>query len=103
MNDQSERDRRQVHQFIRAVRERVWAWDPVGLAGPGTPDDEYDCIVSPLAGYLRQGLPADAIALRLRPYVEQHFGVGLDPVATQAFATSLVAWYDAEGKPSTYG
>jgi hypothetical protein len=100
MTEMSERDRREIGQFIRDVRERIWAWDPARLAGLDAPDDEYDCVVGPVTGWLRQGLRAETLAERLRTFVRQDFGV--DPVDTETFAAGLVAWYDAEAKPSAF-
>lgn len=101
MTEKSERDRREIGEFIGEVRERIWAWDPAGLAGLGAPDDEYDRVVSPLTGWLREGLPADALAERLRRFLAQNFGV--DPIGTETFVASLVFWYDGEGRPSAFG
>jgi hypothetical protein len=95
VTEKSERDRRDMGVFIREVRARVWAWDPVGLAGLGAPDDEYDCLVGPLTGALREGLPADALANRIRNHVIEHFAV--EPSGTDIFSAELNAWYRRSG------
>lgn len=101
MTDSSERERRAIRQFIREVRARVWAWDPVGLADIGAPADEYDCLVGPVTGALREGLSADDVADRLREQVIEHFGV--DPSGTAAFSVGLIAWYRESRTDSILG
>lgn len=91
VSDDAELDRRAVRQVIREVRARIWAWDPVGLAEMGAPEDEYDCLVGPVTGALREGLSAEDMAARLRAHGTEHFSAQLG--GTQAFSESLIAWY----------
>lgn len=91
MTDKSERDRAATSEFIREIQGRIWAWDPVGLAGMGAPEDEYDCLVGPVTGSLREGLPADVLASRLRLHVLAHFGS--QPRDLEAFVADLIRWY----------
>ena len=57
--------RREDREFLRMLSDRIWAWDPIGVAGIGAPNDEYDCLVAPVSGWLKEGLAASAIAERL--------------------------------------
>jgi hypothetical protein len=92
MTEKSERDRHAIGQFIREVRARIWTWDPIGLAEMGAPEDEYDCLVGPVTGALREHLSADDMADRMRVQVIDHFGV--EPSGTEAFSVGILAWYD---------
>ena len=91
MTDKSERDRVVTSEFIREIRVRIWAWDPIGLAGLGAPEDEYDCLVGPVTGALREGLLADAVVSRLRGHVIAH--IGSEPDDIEAFVADLIPWY----------
>jgi hypothetical protein len=93
MTDQSERKRRAFNALIPDVRARISAWDPAGLTEVGAPDDEYDCLVGPVAAGLREGLSADALADQLRTVVLDDFGI--EPKGTEAFAKDIVKWYEA--------
>src|SRR5258706_5090574 len=91
MTDKSERDRIATSEFIREIRVRIWPWDPIGLAGVGAPEDEYDCLVGPVTGALREGLQADVLVSRLRGHVLAHFGSQPDDI--EAFVADLTRWY----------
>jgi hypothetical protein len=93
MTDKSERDRAVASEFIREIRVRIWAWDPIGLAGLGAPEDEYDCLVGPVTGALREGLQADVLAGRLRGHVLAHFGS--QPRHVEAFVADLIPWHSS--------
>lgn len=96
----SKRDRREIAEFIDGVRERIWAWDPVRLVDLGVPDDEYDCLVGPVTGGLREGLSPAALSGRLEAFVRGHFGQV--PQDAYEFANSIVNWYRESGKPSSF-
>ncbi len=86
------RDQRRLDRRLMAeVRERVWTWDPIGLAEMGAPDDEYDCLVGPISSALRRGVPAGELASTLEAQVSDHFGV--EATNTPAFAEDLVKWH----------
>lgn len=91
MTEKSYRDRRAISQLIREVRVRIWTWDPIGLAQIGAPEDEYDCLVGPVTGALRECLSAEEMAARLHLHVIDHFGV--EPTGTEAFSVGILAWY----------
>jgi hypothetical protein len=91
MTEKSDKYRQATSELIREVRARIWAWDPVGLADLGAPEDEYDRLVGPVTGGLRQGLPADAFADRLRRYVQEDFAI--EPRGTESFVADLLTWY----------
>jgi hypothetical protein len=101
MTEQSERKRQATSDFIREVRARIWTWDPAGLAEVGAPDDEYDCLVGPVTGGLREGLSPEALADRLRRFVLDDFA--MEPNGTEAFASDLVEWYQGLGRDAIFG
>lgn len=100
MNER-ESNRREIKLFLRDLRDRIWSWDPVGLAEIGFPDDEYDCLVGPVTAGLRQGLGPEALAERLDAFIADHFGV--DATNTAIFASDTVAWYRERKPPSVLG
>ena len=85
-------------RVMAEVRSRVWRWDPVGLAGLGGPEDEYDCLIAPITSWLITETPPRYLAERLESEIAQHFGVGRPGDARQ-FADDLTVWY-AEVDPS---
>lgn len=78
------------------VRALVWDWDPVGLASLGSPPDEYDCLVGPIAGALVHGVPPRELVARLRTEISEHFGVQ-PPSTTARFASEARFWYATRG------
>jgi hypothetical protein len=81
-------------EFVRELRRHVWSRDPVGLAAHSPPEDEYDSVVSPLSGWLRGGLDADALETRLGRLLMDEFSMRA-PGDTRRFAERIIAWYDA--------
>ncbi len=77
------------------VRALVWDWDPVGLASLGSPPDEYDCLVGPIASALVRGVPRD-LATQLRTEISEHFGVQA-PATTARFWLEARSWYAMRG------
>jgi hypothetical protein len=76
-----------------AVRELLWQWDPIDVAGLA-PDDEYDCLIGPIIGLLSRGADQQAVANLLRHESRSHFD--LDPVEDKinAAAERLVRWFE---------
>jgi len=72
----------------------LWQWDPIGVAGLA-PDDEYDCMILPLAGLLSADADQSALASFLRHQLHSNFG--LDPVhdEIESVAGRLVNWRTA--------
>ena len=89
------RERWRHPDFIPDLRARVWAWDPVALVEHDPPEDEYDCLVTPISGWLRADISPEAMADRLREQVSKHFGTKA-PDDTLSFARAVIAWYHAE-------
>jgi hypothetical protein len=86
-------------ELLAEVRALVWDWDPVGLASLGSPRDEYDCLVGPIASALVHGLSSRELAARLRTKISDHFGVQ-PPSTTARFASEARVWYATRGTRS---
>ena len=62
---------------VAALRELLNAWDPIGVVRGGGPEDEYDCLITPMLDHLDGGAESPEVAAFLRFELEDHFG--LDP------------------------
>jgi hypothetical protein len=82
--------RRADREYLRELEARIVSWDPVGLIASGAPLDEYDCLVSPVAGGLRRGLSPEELAATLDRFILGHFG--LQAQGTAAFAVEVIGW-----------
>lgn len=69
-------------------------WDPIGVAD-FAPDDEYDCLISPLLSKLLAGEGKAAIGEFLWHEVEGHFGLDPRSLDIDGVAVRLVAWWSA--------
>lgn len=69
------RDFRRAEAELRALRNE---WDPI----PGSPDDEYDCLIPQLYAQLRSGASSDQVEAFLAHELKHHFG--LDPSPARA-------------------
>lgn len=84
---------------MRDVRELLMDWDAVGVADWPEAADEYDCMIGPLIGHLRNG--ADAVFLRdwvARERVD-HFGLAPENGADRALADALLRWWQGHERP----
>ena len=90
-------DRRDGDRVMSEIRALLLDWDAIGVAGEPGCADEYDCMIGPLAGHLRDG--ANAAFLRewiARERVE-HFGLNPDVGADAGLAAALVVWRERRG------
>jgi hypothetical protein len=78
----------------RAVREILWAWDPIGVAGDA-PVDEYDALIGPVVGVLSGGADQPALTAWLCERAENYFGLSrpASSDAESATAERLLAWW----------
>jgi hypothetical protein len=74
VKNEQRRDFRCAEKELRALLND---WDPI----PGSPDDEYDCLIPQLYAQLRSGASSDEIEVFLAHELKHHFG--LDPVPEQ--------------------
>jgi hypothetical protein len=71
------------------LRRLVLAWNPIGAP---VPSDEYDCLIKPLLGKLRQGCNQEFLCRFLREWVGEHLGLSGDH-GVDAFAGVVSGWY----------
>jgi len=88
---------------VNGLRVVLNAWDPIGVyqpSAPGEPDsidwpeDEYDCLRSPLVSRLESGASRLEIADFLRNELHDHFGVTA-PI-TDDLLDGLFEWWKTE-------
>ncbi|WP_433277432.1 hypothetical protein ACQPZA_00650 [Pseudonocardia xinjiangensis] len=78
---------------VAALRELLNAWDPIGVVGFGGPEDEYDCLISPILDRLEGGAGAAELEAFLRSELENHFGLSAaagDAAAIEAVTRGAV-------------
>ena len=86
-------DKRTAKRQMADVRALLMEWDAIGVADAFECEDEYDCMIGPLLGHLRDG--SDAVFIRdwiARERVD-HFGLNQNIGADRALADKLVAWW----------
>lgn len=66
--------RQEVDDLIKKVRFTLKEWDFL----PGSPDDEYDCMIGPLVHLLRRKASRVEIETYLRKELDDHFGINID-------------------------
>jgi hypothetical protein len=80
-----------VHRMIEELRGLLLEWDPLGMAEVAS--DEYDCLLGPIIGKLRDGVSARGLGDFLEGELIHHFGVFPQPSRPRGFAQRLVTWY----------
>lgn len=75
----------------RNLKYLVWQWDPIGVADIA-PDDEYDCLVSPLLSRLAASADRSQISEFLWHNLEGHFGLDPGSYDVEVMADRLVTW-----------
>jgi hypothetical protein len=75
----SPRNRDRTRESQRQVRELLLAWDPIGVGGTDSAEDEYDLMISPLMHLLHDGADTDALAEWI---ASQRDYMGLGPEAS---------------------
>jgi hypothetical protein len=80
-----------------ALRDLVWAWDPIGLGEDIRPktEDEYDCILDKVYPMIRRQAPLGEIALVLNDFLPHHFSIRAQPEGAALFAGRALAWWRA--------
>ena len=76
------------------IRALLNEWDAIGIAGPTTVDDEYDCMIGPLFSQLQAGSDTASLHGWIARERHDHFGLPPDTDADAALAASLVAWWE---------
>jgi hypothetical protein len=93
MVDEPEAERRgRMRRREKDVRAVFSAWDPI----PGSPEDEYDCLIWPSIKRLDAGVEQDDLADWLSDEVRGHFGIAADREETGPLAQRLLDVWAAQ-------
>jgi hypothetical protein len=76
----------------REIRDLLNEWDPI----PGSPEDEYECLIPQLYAMLSSSADAAEIERYITDERRSHFGIEPAPRAEHEIATQLVRW--AQGR-----
>jgi hypothetical protein len=79
--------------LVPQLRERLLAWDPIGVANNRHAQDEYDCMISPLMHRLSAGAPETDIGDWIIAEMREHFGMSADEARERALAAELKQWW----------
>ena len=80
--------RRDFHRGEADLRALLDEWDPI----PGSPADEYDCLIPQLYAHLRSGATSEEVEAFLARELEHHFGLDPPRERDRDFAERLVRW-----------
>ena len=90
-------DRDQLRVDIRAVRQLVREWDPIGVyldAEADWPDNEYDSYVPQILAHLRNRGGVKSLAEYLHIVRTETMGLPPNREDDQTFAERAFAWFD---------
>ena len=77
------------------VRQILNEWDPL----PGSPSDEYDCLVDHIVSALHRGVTADGLADVVCSEFEGHFGVPVARNEAVGAASRIMSWWSTAHVP----
>jgi len=70
-------------------------WDPI----PGSPDDEYDCLVHDLLSHLHRGVTREELAGLIDVHSQHHFGAACSPQELAVAADNVWQWWCKRTEP----
>lgn len=73
------------------LRRLLNEWNVIGV--PDEIEDEYDCLIEPLAARLSDGADRTALATYLRTQLRDHFGLDPTCCGIDEAADRLVTWW----------
>ena len=88
---QKKRRLKEFRAAEREIRALLNEWDVI----PGSPADEYDCLIPQLYALSTRGASSEEIEAFLAGELERHFGLEPDAVREGELAARLVAWADS--------
>ena len=71
------------------VRDVLNEWNPI----PGSPRDEYDCLVDHIVSALHRGVDAPELVKVIESEIHDHFGLPVERGAVQSVAGTLTDWF----------
>jgi hypothetical protein len=95
VDDWKSEQRRDFRRAEKDLRALLNEWDPI----PGSPDDEYDCLIPQLYAQLRAGASSDQIEAFLTHELKHHFGLDPSPTADREVSTQLARWAQSREWP----
>lgn len=82
---------KQVKAEADAVRSILTSWDPV----PGSPRDEYDCLVDHIISALHGGRSRpDEISSLIATEMHDHFGIATVKTEVEGVAASIAEYWE---------
>jgi hypothetical protein len=93
------RNKHRTRSMQAGIRQLLLEWNPIGF--DGLPEDEYDCLISPLHHRLYAGADAEQLASYLAQQMREHFGFNPEPDGMTRFAANLWQWWTHETSKTT--
>ena len=96
------RDTKQLKAVIRdetsQIRQFINDWDPF----PGSPVDEYDCLVDGVVSALHSGASVSSLAELICSEFAEHFGVPVAPEDAFALSMRIMTWWSSSASRSPH-
>ncbi len=80
---------KRVKQEASQVRQILNEWDPI----PGSPSDEYDCLVDRVVSALHRGAEYSNLTELINSELSDHFGIILPKEEIAAVSLRLAQWW----------
>ncbi|NNE68494.1 MAG: hypothetical protein HKN33_18145 [Pyrinomonadaceae bacterium] len=97
-SDKANERRRRFKRDERELREIVNGWELI----PGTPDDEFDCLVHHLLSWLGSEKKEREIVVALSDELESHFGFSrVSKRDTGKMVNSVCEWWGSRDEIAT--
>jgi len=93
-------NRERTRALVPQLRERLLAWDPIGVADTPEAQDEYDCLISPLMHRLSDGASEHDLGDWLIAELTGHFGMTANEPRERALARDLKQWWQSSTMPA---
>jgi hypothetical protein len=90
MNDDvAKSTKHQIRTEASHVRDVLNNWNPI----PGSPKDEYDCLVDHIVSALHRGVDAPDLSKLIESEFHEHFGLPVEPQDVRSVAVTLSDWW----------
>jgi hypothetical protein len=86
--------KRQVRNEADHVRGLLLEWAAI----PGSPTDEYDCLVDRVVSAMHRGVDAEGLADLIQAEFREHFGLDVDRSPAWRAAQRILAFLEQQGK-----
>jgi hypothetical protein len=83
-------EKQKVKSHADSVRRILNAWDPI----PGSPEDEYDCLVDHIVSALYRGIAdTQSLAMLIESELMHHFGIKETESTISEVASEIAAYW----------